>query len=175
MQRMQGIRQLSIRSGELGRLALMVAKVTEEFLVGVPPGNILTLIRKPRETFKIEKVIIEKPFFFSECEVAREPNGDVTLSMKEYTRHVKEIQISHAGRKETNEKASENETTMFRGVVGTLLWLGKGIIAPASYAGSKSQQRFSDLKLVHLTETHHLMRCIAKLQPHIVFKFPQSK
>lgn len=67
--------------------------------------------------------------------------------MKSYTQGLNEIPLGYAGKKALLDNATGTETTMFRGIFGTLLWLEKGVILPATYAGSKLQQQIATCRL----------------------------
>lgn len=55
-------------------------------------------------------------------------------------------------------------------MAGTLLWLGKGIIPPATYASSTLQQRITKRMASHLMEANSLIRSTKKWEPKSSFK-----
>lgn len=60
-------------------------------------------------------------FNFNGCAVSQERDRDIKFSMEEYKKQLREIQLSYARKRQPDEKTTEGEITVLRGVAGTLL------------------------------------------------------
>ena len=174
LERVFGLSQLYVRRNEQGRIAIVVAKVTDDFIIGGKVQSICDFVSEMKKRFEVGKVVIDARFFFNGCEIEQDEEGNVTLSMAGYIKQLKDIALSRARRKQRDEKATEAEISMFRSVTGTLLWLGKGVLPPAAYACSALQQKIVGLRVSHLMEANTMIREILKLNPMILFRRPES-
>ena len=170
LQRIKGLNQIYVLRDSVGKISLIVAKVTDDFICGGAIAVIQSFLEDLKKRFEVGKVIIDSKFHFNGCEIEQDASGSITMMMNGYMKELREISLSKERRKQLNENATESETTLFRSLAGTMLWLGKGVLPPAAYASSAMQQRLSNLKVGHVIEANDMVRDIKKLDPTLFFR-----
>lgn len=169
-ERLRGLNQLYVKRDYQGRIKLIVAKVTDDFICGGDIEITTAFIEQLKNRFEVGKIVIDGKFLFNGCEIEQDASGSIQMSMRSYMTQLAEINLTRERRKQLDAPASENEITAFRSLAGTLLWLGKGVLPPAAYASSTMQQKISMLKVGHLLEANEIVRDIKKLQPTLLFR-----
>ena len=170
LERIQGLNQLYVRRDNLGKIILIVAKVTDDFICGGSIEDTKAFISEMKKRFEVGKVIINEKFLFNGCEIEQDEQGSIAMSMHRYMEQVKEIPLSRERKRQPDESATPREMKQFRSLAGTLLWLGKGVLPPAAYASSTMQQKLALLKVRHLVEVNEIVRDIKKLTPTLFFR-----
>lgn len=170
LERLRGLNQLYVKRDSVGRITLIVAKVTDDFICGGAVKTTTAFIQELQKRFEVGKIIIDGKFLFNGCEIEQDTEGSILMSMRSYMSQLTEISLTRERRKQPKEPASAVEITAFRSLAGTLLWLGKGVLPPAAYASSTMQQRLSMLKVGHLLEANEIVREIKKLKPVLLFR-----
>lgn len=66
---MFGLSQLFVQRDANGTIILLVAKVTDELLIGGLVGDISHFNEKMKVRFQVGKKMIDKSFFFDGCEI----------------------------------------------------------------------------------------------------------
>ena len=168
--RIQGLNQIYVLRDSCGKIILIVAKVTDDFICGGAVQEITSFMEELKKRFEVGKVVIDSKFHFNGCEIEQNAEGSVRMSMDSYMNELKELPLATERRKQLGEKATASEITHFRSLAGTMLWLAKGVLPPAAYASSAMQQRLSLLKVGHLLEANEMVREIKKLEPVILFR-----
>lgn len=169
MRRVFGISQLYTVKDRHGTLSLIVAKVTDDFLIAGAIDDINNFANELGNRFEIGKFVLDRPFFFNGCELSQTPSGTITLSMAKYLLRVKPIELSRTRRKEQAERATQTEVSMLKSLAGVVNFLGSGALPQATYIASWMQQCTTQLTVEHLVETNNCVRELLKLDPIITF------
>ncbi len=170
MQRVFGISQIYIVKDHQGTLSLIVAKVTDDFLIAGEIESINHFAKELGNRFEIGKYVVDKPFTFNGCDLSQTSLGTITLSMENYFARIKPIELSRTRKKEQGEKATDNEVTMLKSLAGIVNFLGGGALPQASFVASWMQQSTSQLTVGHLVEANNCVKELMKLKPVITFK-----
>ena len=88
LERVFGIGQLFVRRNIQGKIIMLVAKVTDDFIIGGTIEDIENIIQAMNERFNVGKTIINQPFFFDGREIRQEPDGSNIMSMMRYLERV---------------------------------------------------------------------------------------
>lgn len=170
MRRAFGIRQVHTVEDIHGTLKLIVAKVTDDFLIAGGIDFINNFAEELGIRFEIGKFVLDKPFSFNGCELSQTSLGTITLSMAKYFPRIKPIELSRTLRKEQADRATETEVTMLKSLAGVINFLASGALPQATYIASWMQQYTSKLTVGHLVEANTCVRELQKLDTVITFK-----
>lgn len=163
VKRVRGIDQLYVRHGDDGALSLVIAKVTDDLLMIGERPELESFVAALGKRFPISKTIIDMPIKFNGCRIEREPDGDITMSMKDYAADISYIQINRDRRKQAEESTTDNEYSSFKSLAGSIMWLGAGTSPQASFVASYLQQRTAELRVKHLVEANRLLKQLKSL------------
>ena len=141
LERVFGIGQMFVKRNRHGRICLLVAKVTDDFIIGGLVDEIGTFIQSMKQRFHLGKTVINQPFFFDGCEICQEQDGAIVMSMMRYIERVMAINLSSARRKHTEDKATHDELKAYRSLAGTILFLGNAVLPQAAFVTSLIQQK----------------------------------
>ena len=169
LSRVFGLSQLFVQRNESGRICNIVAKVTDDFLIGGTIQNIQAFIGRMGKRFDVGKTVMDKPFLFDGCEIEQDHDGNIKISMHRCIEKVKHIPLSRQRRKQIHEPVSEDGRRHFRTLAGTLLYLGNGVLPQASFVTSIFQQKISALSVRHLVEANNMIDELLCLSPWIKF------
>lgn len=171
-----GLSQLFLQRDINGNIILLVAKVTDDFLIGGSVADITRFIERMKNEFQVGKTLIDTSFLFDRCEIEQDAIGNITMTMKRYVERLKPIPMSKPRRKQLQDPATESEKKQYRSLAGTLLYLGNGVLPQASYVHimtSVLQQQISALKVRHLVDANDMVSEILQL-PTIMFLKPHK-
>ena len=159
--------------GEPGKqfIAIM-AKATDDFLIAGREDVIDWFIKQAQDRFIVGKITKEMVINFFGAVVSQDSNYNVTLSMRDYMKRLKIIDLSRTRRKQLEDSATEDEFSEVKRLAGTLIFLGNGALPPASYVASAMQQRLGNLKVKHLREINGMIKELMQLDPIITYKSP---
>ena len=174
LKRVFGLSQMFIRRNKQDEIVLMVAKVTDDFLVAGKLDYIQEFMDRLKERFTVGKVVIKYRFYFNGCEIQQSPNGDIRMSMTRYLDRLRPISVSRSRRKQREMHANDDETKLYRALAGTLLYLGNGVMPQASLVVSLMQQRIGNLTVQNLIDANEMLRDLLKLKPWITFRRPTN-
>ena len=174
LKRVFGLSQLFIRRDKQDRIVLLIAKVTDDFLAAGKLDYIHEFMDRLQKRFTVGKIVIDKRFHFNGCEIEQDRLGNIRMSMTRYLDRLRPITISRTRRKQRELHASDEETTSYRALAGTLLYLGNGVMPQASLVVSIMQQRIGNLKVQHLIDANEMLRDLLKLKPWITFRHPRN-
>lgn len=169
-----GLSQLFAQRDDNGKITLLVAKVTDDFLICGLTTDISRFIDKMKEKFDVGKAVIDNSFLFDGCEISQDEPGNIRMTMKRYVERLKPISLSRQRRRQLHEFATETEKKQYRSLAGTLLYLGNGVLPQASYVTSVLQQQISALKVRNLVDANEMVGEILQLEPTITFLQPHS-
>lgn len=79
--RIRGISQLYLQRDDTGKIILLVAKVTDDFLIAGSVQHMKEFTDELKKRFVVGKVVINEPFIFNGCHISQDPLGDITMSM----------------------------------------------------------------------------------------------
>lgn len=173
IQRVFGVSQLFTKRDLTGKIILLIAKVTDDFLVSGPLSKINDFMEDLKKDFDVGKIRIGNHFTFNGCEVSIDADRNVTLSMEKYIRRLKPLQVSRARRHEPAERTDEREEAEYRSLAGTLM-LGGGVLPQAAFVTSRMQQRLGDLRVKYLIDANAMLRELIQLPPIIKFVAPRN-
>lgn len=89
-----GLPQLFIKENESSFIDLLIAKVTDDFLLAGHIREMQKFATMLQDQFVVGKVILDEMVHFDGCEVEQATNGDITMSMVRYLERPKPIEIS---------------------------------------------------------------------------------
>lgn len=172
LQRVFGISQLFIRRATDGSVVLLVAKVTDDFLLAGSLAEMEAFVDRLKRRFVVGKVVINDKVNFDGCELEQYKDGTIRMSMIRYLERLKPITMSRARRKQRTDKATEIEIKQYRSLACTLMYLGNGVLPQASYITSSLQQMVSRVNVEQLSVANEMLKEMLKLKPWIQFKSP---
>ena len=170
LERIHGLSQLFTQRDSTGRIILLVAKVTDDFLVRGSVAAIDCFLSKLRKRFLVGKVVVDSQFYFNGCEIEQDTEGNIKMSMICYVERLKAIALSRIRRKNINERATASEIKQFRSMACTLLYLGSGVLPQASFATSTLQQMISQLSVDSLIKANAMVKELLALKPWVTFR-----
>lgn len=100
MEQAKGISQLFIKRRNDGSISMLLAKITDGFLI---TGDLLTLnefVERLITRFQIRKAIIDSPINFHGCRIQKDEDGNVKINMDEYLNQIETLSITRYRRKE---------------------------------------------------------------------------
>lgn len=170
LKRVFGISQLFVKRNTNGKIVLLVAKLTDDFLACGNGPMLNEFFSKMQERFEVGMINHGPSFKFGGCEIEINKNGDIKISMKEYWNRIQAIQMTRLRRKAKDCLANAREIQQYRALAGTLLYLGNGTLPQASYVVSLMQQRVSRLKVKHLIDANNMLAELRKLSSTIFYQ-----
>lgn len=162
LERVFGIPQLFIRRKQDSSICLLIAKVTDDFLIGGSLKDIRAFIDLLRKRFIVGKTVVDAKCFFDGCEIEQSIDGSIRMSMIRYLERLKPILISRTRKKERSSPATELEIKQYRSLAATLMYLGNGVLPQASYATSALQQKIGKLIVEHLVMENEMLSDLMK-------------
>lgn len=91
----------------------------------------------------------------------------IELSMWDYLERLLPIPLSKFRGKQTDERVTNEEEFSYRGLAGTLMYLGNSILPQASMTTSKMQQKLGNLRVKDVANGNSAVRDLMKLKPFI--------
>jgi len=175
LQRVFGISQLFTKKDDRNNIILLVAKVTDDFLLGGSEEQMQLFIRDLGKRFVLGKVVLNSKAHFDGCEIEQDEAGNIKMSMLRYIERLKPIILSRARRKQRTEAATEVELKQYRSLACTLMYLGNGVLPQASYVTSTLQQQISKVFVEQLVMANGMLKELRALKPWITYrKAPES-
>ena len=100
LERVLGISQLFIQRDARGAIKLLIAKVTDEFLLGDLLGgsqrDMQIFIDKLKRRFEVWKVIRDDKIHFDGCEIEQEDNNDIITFFFESKHFIYSVRNVHS-------------------------------------------------------------------------------
>ena len=93
LERIHGLKQLFTQRDSTGRIILLFAKVTDDFLVGGSVAAMDCFLSKLRKRFIFGKVVIDSRFPFNGCDIEQDAEGNIKMSMIRYVERIKAIAV----------------------------------------------------------------------------------
>lgn len=173
-QRVFGVPQLFSRRDSAGDIILLVAKVTDDILMAGTKEAMQQFSEEISSRFTVSKTIIDAPVKFNGCDIAPHADGSIELSMGTYMRGVEYISLTHDRRRQTHERATEDETACYRAMSGALVWIGCAALPQASLTASLMQQKMPRLTVAHLVEANCMLRELQHMPASIRYNRPSG-
>eukprot|EP00177_Eucheuma_denticulatum_P007832 GFKZ01014258.1.p1 GENE.GFKZ01014258.1~~GFKZ01014258.1.p1 ORF type:complete len:1202 (-),score=97.36 GFKZ01014258.1:1881-5486(-) len=170
MQRVHGLSQLFIRRDKTGGIILLVAKLSDDFLMAGSQSALHEFSDSIHRRFEVGKLVKGPAYQFGGCDIKYHTNGDVSMEMSKYWKRVKPLEISRSRRRMRDAIANAKETLMYRSLAGTLLYLGGGSLPQASLVVSLMQQKLGNLRVKHLVEANEMVSELRRLKPILTYK-----
>lgn len=170
LNRVHGVSQLFVKRNEKGKIVLLVAKLSDDFLMAGISNDLMTFTTTMGKRFIIGRVCKGPRYKFGGCEISLQANSDIRLSMDLYGKRVMPIELTRTRRRMVEHSAAAKEVLQYRSLCGTLLYLGNGILPQAALVVSLMQQRLPRLKVAHLVDANEMVHGLRTLDPTIVFK-----
>lgn len=170
-ERVFGVSQLFVKRNKMGKIIIIIAKVTDDLLMGGSPSEIQNFATEIKKRFDVSKVIIDGAVHFNGCTISQDEEGNVEMSMFDYMAALRPIDIGSARRKMYDEKASKAEILEYRSLAGGMTWAGSGVLPQAAYMGSAMQQRVPQLRVRDLCEANGMLKEMKDLKP--ILSFPK--
>ena len=128
VERVIGLLQLFVKRNQSGRIELLVAKVTDDFLLGGLVHEIKNFNLLLQARFVVGKVILDDKIYFDGCDIEQAADGSINLSMVRYMECLKAIEISRSRKRERNQMATATESPPYRFLACTLMYLGNSVM-----------------------------------------------
>ena len=174
LQRVIGITQLYRKRDANGEMVLLVAKVTDDFLMSGTQAAVTWFKEAISARFEISKFLFDTKMFFNGACIDRDVQGNITLSMESYCRKIAPISISRQRRRQTTERATEAEQNAYRRLCGEIVWLGSSALPQASFAASFLQQRVSRMTVAEINDANSMLKELQALDPTVTFRMPRN-
>lgn len=172
MERVFGLSQLFFKRNSRGEISLIIAKVTDDFLLETTCEETQAFTELMQKRFKVGKVIINEKLHFNGCEIEQDEPGSITMSMIRYLDRLTPFDISRSRQKMRAYYATDKEVKLYRSLVATLMFLGNAVLPQASYATSLLQQKMPKLTFEELVLANNILKEVLSMKPQIVFKAP---
>lgn len=99
LKRVLGVNQLVLRRSDLGCMVVLVAKLSDEFLVGSKLDEIDTFLRELHAENILTKITDWSAHNLDCCEIIADRIGNTTMSMQQYWQRIKSISMTRTRRK----------------------------------------------------------------------------
>lgn len=147
------IGQLYVKHKE-EKLILIVAKLTDDFLMAGSEERMKHFIATIGKQFVIWKSVLEQKILFSGCEMEQDRNGSITMSMHRYMKMLKDIHVDQARRNQILSNVTELKDKTFRSLAETLLYLEIAVMPQGSLIASLMQQSICKLKVQDIVDAN---------------------
>lgn len=95
--------------------------------------------------FQISKTIVDDEVQFNGCTIRQAEDFSITLSMQEYVKSIRPLNISAQRKTMLQDNASEHGRKLYRKMAGEMIWLGSDALPQAAHFGSAMQQLLPQL------------------------------
>lgn len=174
VERIFGISQLYRLLNSDGHNILLVAKVTDDLLMAGTLSNMKYFTEQLKRRFHISKVILDEKRHFKVCSISQSKTGAILMNMQTFADTMQPIPLSRAIPKLDNDLATSAETTLYKDISGSLIWLGSCVLPQASFIASTMQQKLSCVKVCHIREADNMLKEILSLTPSILYRSPEE-
>lgn len=171
--RVFGVPQLFVRRDAGGRVILLLAKVTDDMLIAGSTAEVKAFITQISGRFPISKAIVNDEIKFNGCDISQDGEDNIKISMEEYLREVKCIDIPAERKKHRLDKVTDSERAAFRSLAGEFVWAGSGALPPASFIGSWMQQRVPRLTVDDLIQANGMLKEMRDMKAEVFYRSPK--
>ena len=173
-QRIPGLSQIFIKRNDTNCIMLLVVKVIDDFLVSGCLQHVKDFVASATAQFEIGTVVIDETIKFNGTEISQTSDGTILLSMQQYMSRVQPILLSRSRSKQREHFATNEELHKYLHLAGTLNFLGKGALPPASFVTSKMLQKSGKLTVTAIIDANAMVKEIYRLSPTLQFRCPNE-
>lgn len=117
---MSGVSQLYIRRDSGSRIVLIIAKLTDDILIGGKINAVKEFSALISKRFKISKEVIDSEIRFNGCIISKRSSEDIILSMEDYVKSMKPMNLSKGRKEDVNSPATKSEIADYRRLAGAM-------------------------------------------------------
>lgn len=172
--RVKSIDQLFIERGTDGKVVLIVAKVTDDFIMAGTDESLERFTKALGERFTLKNVNKSFDHLFLGMSIKQGSTGSITVSMQGYLDRIKPLQLSKGHKEHPGAFADEREVSEYRSLAGSLLYLGQAVCPYACYVASRMMQQINQLTLRHIHEANEMLAEIKQRGTSIHYPVPQG-
>lgn len=140
---LMGVEHFFYKCGGDKHINLIVVKFDNDFLIAGPSEGIEDFLASLNQRFELGHIGRGASLKFLGCSITTLSFGDVELFMPEYIIWIKPIKLTVPGRLGTSTNEDETETSLFRSLDWTLLYLGQATLPQAYYLASKCSSAYT--------------------------------
>lgn len=164
MRRVSGIDQLFLRPGDDGCIHIVMEKVTDEILMVGSRATLDGFVTRLGQCFRISKALIDEPIRSNGCDIRKNDEGVITMSISEYADGINLLQIYRRSREKEVYRSTEEYFSRYKSFEGSEMWLGAGVLPQTNYVAAYLQQRSTGLRMSHVVEGNRMLKQL-KLVP----------
>lgn len=120
MEATKGVSQLFIKRRGSGKIAMLLAKITDELIFAGSIEDMNYFVMKIKRRFSISKGIIGRQLF-NGCMINKSENWYITMDLFNYMKAIQQLQFIRARRKQAAEKALEDEYADYISLAGSVI------------------------------------------------------
>lgn len=128
--------------------------MTDDILIAGFIPDLYTFAKVISGRYRVRKVIIDNDVQFNGCEISQDVLGNIRMDISAFLDKLEPIPITKQRRKEVHEKATKEETEMFRSMAGAILWIGSAVMPQAACIASFMQQKVTRLVVQDLIDAN---------------------
>lgn len=158
-----------------GNLALVVAKVTDDILVGGSLHNRKTFIQKLSKSYVLGTVVhMPGTFQFFGLQLEQQDNDEIQLSGEEKLQNISPYTIPRARRKDPDSSLTSVQLFHFQSVNDSLGFLGMCISPVSCFAASYLQQTDGPIRISNMVKQISLLKTVQSLGSYSSYKCPPT-
>lgn len=142
----------------------------DDFQIAVTDTSIRLFLKQINLKFKMGSSSVGRELKFLGCDIRVLPDGSVDMSMDQYLKRIRLIQISRERRSAPNHLADAPERSEYRCLAVTFLYLGQAVMPQASMVASRMQQKLGLLRVLHMIDSNRMLSELKVLPPRLLFR-----
>ena len=100
LERILGAIQVFVKRDCTGRVTLLIAKVTDDFLLGRSITEMEAFLRSLEKRSVVGKTVADQKLHFDGCEIEKDHPGNIHMSLNMYLDRSRPLELSRTRRKE---------------------------------------------------------------------------
>lgn len=165
MSRFAGVNQVFVRRNGK-RVILIIEMVIDDLLVAGISDEIRYFKRGLEREIIVGKTGIRGVFKVSGCEIYVVSEA-IELSKWEYLEKLKPVDIYPSSIKQKSYLVTADEEKSYRGLAGTLMYMGNAVVTQDAMVTSRMQQNLGNMCVIHVIEGNANMQEMVDLRPYI--------
>ncbi|CAN8072610.1 unnamed protein product [Agarophyton chilense] len=145
-QRLYGVTQLFTKKNKDGSITLIIAKIVDDLLVAGREGYICIFTDTLEDEFEVGKVRVEAVLNFAGCDIIKDTDQNLILSLLQNMERLKPMELSKQRRRERDNRANDEEIRQLLSLAGTLMSLGSEVLPSASTSLGRKRNAVRDRK-----------------------------
>lgn len=167
-----GVPQLFIKRDNDANISMILAKVTDDFLMVSSANEITKFIEQIGKRFPIIKAIVDDDVKFNGNDISQNQEGKIRLSMDTYLNEMEPVIMSTECKKHRIEQSGNEEMNAFRSLACEFVCLRSSALPHASYVGSWMQQKFPMIKIENIIQANGRLKEAKEMCAFITFRPP---